>query len=162
MACGEAGSREEAEGRAAEMFCNLLVEKGVVDRREIEGNLVPSGPPPVRGPIIRPPVPPAPLPAAQYPHNSPQPLFRPSERTSALSLGFKLSLSCVFSPAGPRQAINVAPPTLPPPPITPHPGPAHSTSLVSNYGGPCVCAFLMCIQCVCVCVCMCVCVYVLQ
>lgn len=60
MGCGEAGSKEEAQGKAAEMFCNLLVEKRVVDRRELTGgsggqNLVPAG---VGGQFFRPPAPP--------------------------------------------------------------------------------------------------------
>ena len=31
MGCGEARSKKEAQGKAAEMFCNLLAERGIVD-----------------------------------------------------------------------------------------------------------------------------------
>ena len=78
MGCGEARSKKDAQGKAAEMFCNLLAEKGLVDRRELPpsggagaeekhlpntetpsgGNFPPPRPP---GPSHYPPPPPHPL-----------------------------------------------------------------------------------------------------
>lgn len=63
MGCGEAKTKEDAEEKAAEMFCNLLVENGLVDKKELFGdsggqNLAITGTP--SGGHFPPPRPPAP------------------------------------------------------------------------------------------------------
>lgn len=63
MGCGEAKSKEDAQEKAAEMFCNLLVENGLVDKKELSGdsvkqNLAITGTP--SGGYFPPPRPPAP------------------------------------------------------------------------------------------------------
>lgn len=40
MGCGEAKGKEDAQEKAAEMFCNLLVENGLVDKKELSGERV--------------------------------------------------------------------------------------------------------------------------
>ena len=74
MGCGEAGSEEGSQEKAAEMFCNLLVEKGIIDRRELAGgggqNLVYGRTPGLGVQLPRPPVPPRPPPQATH-YNSP-------------------------------------------------------------------------------------------
>lgn len=35
MGCGEAKSKKDAQGKAAEMFCNLLAENGLLDKKEL-------------------------------------------------------------------------------------------------------------------------------
>lgn len=35
MGCGEAKSKKDAQGKAAEMFCNLLVEHGLIEKEEL-------------------------------------------------------------------------------------------------------------------------------
>jgi ATP-dependent RNA helicase A len=122
MGCGEAGSEEGSQEKAAEMFCNLLVEKGIIDRRELEGgggpNLVHSGTPGLGDQLPRPPVPPRPPPQATH-YSSPTNF---QQRPRGLA---------------PPQQFGVVLPSLPPPPMAARPGPSPSSTgltLVSDYG----------------------------
>lgn len=70
MGCGEGKGREDAQEKAAEMFCNLLVENGLVDKKELSGERVEqnsaiTGTP--SGGYFPPPRPPAPSPFVPLP-----------------------------------------------------------------------------------------------
>ena len=111
MGCGEAGSEEGSQEKAAEMFCNLLVEKGVIDRRELAGgggqNLVHIRTPGLGGQLPRPPVPLRPPPQATH-YNSP---INFQERPRGFS---KMIIGCLSSN------------------VTPLPIQLHLTSLVES------------------------------
>ena len=84
MGCGEAKSKKDAQGKAAEMFCNLLVENGLLDKKELpsgaggDQNLAATGTLSggnVAQPLMRPPAPPlvSPPPLLQRPNLQQQP-----------------------------------------------------------------------------------------
>lgn len=129
MGCGEAKSKEDAQEKAAEMFCNLLVENGLVDKKELSGdsvkqNLAITGTP--SGGYFPPPRPPAPS------HFLPPPPHQfQSNFYSNMGL---LTGNCLSTSAQPRQ--HSSHPSLPPPPLAAHPSPSSSgLSMISNYGG---------------------------
>ena len=159
MGCGEARSKKDAQGKAAEMFCNLLAEKGLVDRRELppsggaeEKNLpnteTPSGgnfpPPTPPGPSHYPPPPSHPLQS-----NFQQQLHVQPGKHKRTGIGKQIATCyhnsalplnvCHFpSPsAAPHHSLSAPSRPPPPPPMAAPPGPSYSTPATSLSGMAC-------------------------
>lgn len=141
MGCGEAKSKKDAQGKAAEMFCNLLVENGLVDRKELPsgggGEHTNTGTPPGSTlPLLRPPPPPQ-----QLQSNFQQQSFRPGKDYMYTKWFLAMAVSVYMS----SQLNHVIMAVLPPSPLPPWPlAPARLPPLASLWSPTMEVSFILC------------------